>query len=126
MSEVRLSGISKCYSPGERPAVERLDLTLPSGELAVLVGPSGCGKSTLLRLCNGNERPSEGWAYVGGRRLIDLSRGELKQMRSRIGFVHQGLDLVPNLRVSQNVLVGRLGQVGFARSLSMLLFPSRN
>lgn len=121
-AEFLLEGVSVEY--GSTRALDGVDLKVQPGEAVGFVGPSGSGKTTLLRLFNGSERPSEGWAHVGDKRLIDFSRRELKQMRSRIGFIHQGLDLVPNLRVSQNVIAGRLGQVGFARSLSLLLFPS--
>lgn len=105
-----LDGVTLCVSPGEAIG---------------FVGPSGSGKSTLLRLFNGRGQPSDGWASVSGKRLIDYRRRDLKKMRSRIGFIDQGLNLVPNLRVSQNVIAGRLGQVGFGKSLAMLLFPSR-
>ena len=106
-------------------ALDEVTLTISPGEAVGLVGPSGSGKSTLLQLFNGRGQPTDGWASVSGKRLIDYGRRDLKQLRSRIGFIDQGLNLVPNLRVSQNVIAGRLGQVGFAKSLSMLLFPSR-
>jgi phosphonate transport system ATP-binding protein len=106
-------------------ALDGVTLRVTPGEAVGLVGPSGSGKTTLLRLFNGREQPTGGWASVSGKRLIDYGRRDLKQMRSRIGFIDQGLNLVPNLRVSQNVIAGRLGQVGFGKSLSMLLFPSR-
>ena len=106
-------------------ALDRVTLRVAPGEAVGFVGPSGSGKTTLLRMFNGREQPTDGWASVSGKRLIDYGRRDLRQMRSRIGFIDQGLNLVPNLRVSQNVLAGRLGQVGFGRSLSMLLFPSR-
>ncbi len=122
-AEFLLERVSVEY--GAAHALDRVDLKVRAGEAVGFVGPSGSGKTTLLRLFNGSERPSRGWAHVGGKRLVDLTRRELRQMRSRIGFIHQGHDLVPNLRVSQNVIAGRLGQVGFARSLSLLLFPSR-
>jgi phosphonate transport system ATP-binding protein len=105
-------------------ALEGIDLEIASGEAVGFVGPSGSGKSSLLGLLNGQARPSRGRVLVGGRALGDHSRSELKAFRSRIGFVHQHLSLIPNLRVSQNVMAGRLGQLGFAASLRSLAFPS--
>jgi phosphonate transport system ATP-binding protein len=122
-AEFLLEGVSVEY--GAVRALDRVDLAVQPGEAVGFVGPSGSGKTTLLRLFNGSERPNQGWAHVGGTRLIDFSRRELRQMRSRIGFIHQGHDLVPNLRVAQNVIAGRLGQMGLARSIRLLLFPSR-
>jgi multiple sugar transport system ATP-binding protein len=98
MSEVRLSGISKCYSPGERPAVERLDLTLPSGELAVLVGPSGCGKSTTLRIVAGLEDPSSGRVFIGERDVTDVPPADRD-----IAMVFQSYALYPHMTVFDNL-----------------------
>lgn len=122
-AEFLLEDVTVAY-PNTR-ALDSLTLKVESGEAVGFVGPSGSGKTTLLRLFNGREQPSDGWAHVSGKKLIEYSRRDLKRMRSRIGFIHQGLDLVPNLRVSQNVIAGRLGQVGFGQSLGMMLHPSR-
>ena len=66
MCEVRLQGIRKLYDNAKatRAAVERLDLTFPSGELVVLIGPSGCGKSTTLRIVAGLEEPTSGQVII--------------------------------------------------------------
>jgi len=109
---------------GGRPALERASLAVAPGEAAALVGPSGAGKTTLLRLLCAAVRPASGRVRVGGRDLADLSPPELQNVRSRIGFVHQDLALVPNLRVSQNVIAGRLGALSFLGSLRAMLLPS--
>ncbi|MCU0727408.1 MAG: ATP-binding cassette domain-containing protein, partial [Planctomycetes bacterium] len=62
---------------------------------------------------------------VDGRDLAAVSRRELRDLRTRIGFVHQDLALVPNLRVSQNVLSGALGRRGFLSVLRLVFFPAR-
>ena len=106
-------------------ALEGVDLRIAPGEAVGLVGPSGAGKTTLLRVLSGTERPSSGRALVGGRDLAELSRGGLRAVRAGIGFVHQDLSLVPNLRVSQNVIAGRLGRLAFWPSVRAILFPGR-
>ncbi|MFQ5506813.1 MAG: phosphonate ABC transporter ATP-binding protein, partial [Planctomycetota bacterium] len=50
---------------------------------------------------------------------------ELRALRSSIAFVHQDLSLVPTLRVSQNVIAGKLGRWSWLGSLRAMLFPSR-
>ncbi|MDP6977041.1 MAG: ATP-binding cassette domain-containing protein [Myxococcota bacterium] len=110
---------------GAVSALERVSLEIAPGSAIGFVGPSGAGKTTLLEALNGSRPATTGTVRVGGRALRDFGRRELRETRSHIGFIHQGLDLVPNLRVSQNVIAGRLGQMGFARSLGSLLFPSR-
>ena len=96
------------------------------GEAVAVVGPSGAGKTTLLRLLNGAVTPKTGHVLVEGQDLAQLSGTALRTLRSRIGFVHQDLRLVPNLRVVQNVLSGRLGQMGFLSSLRLIVRARRD
>ena len=77
----------------------------------------------LLRLLVGAARPSSGRVLVDDRDLAELSAAELRGVRARSGFVHQDHRLVPNQRVSTNVLAGRLGRWSFLRSLRELHFP---
>src|SRR4029453_4016324 len=50
---------------------------------------------------------------------------ELRAARTRIGFVHQDLALVPNIRVSQNVLAGKFGQRSFLGAARSMILPAR-
>ena len=117
-----LHGASVVY--GGRPALEPTDLEIEPGEAVALVGPSGSGKTTLLRLFNAALRPSSGSVCVDSRDLAQLGGSELRVLRSKIGFVHQDLCLVPNLRVVQNVIAGRLGRMGFFESARAMFVPS--
>ena len=119
----RLDGVDVSFRGA--PALRDIDLTIRRGERIAFVGPSGAGKSTLLRLLNGSIRPTRGHVFVEDRPLAELSNGELRRVRAGIGFVHQQLALVPNLRVSQNVIAGRLGRMGFISSLAALFLPRR-
>ena len=119
----RLRGVTQRYDG--KIALEAATLEVRRGEALALVGPSGAGKTTLLKLLNGSIRPTEGIVEVGGQVLTELSARSLRDVRARIGFVHQDLSLVPNLRVSQNVLMGRLGRNSFFSSLRTLLLPPR-
>ena len=49
---VRFLEATKRYPGAESPAVDRLTLDVPAGEICVLVGPSGCGKTTAMRMAN--------------------------------------------------------------------------
>jgi len=110
---------------GGAPALESIDLCIEVGEAVALVGPSGAGKTSLLRLMNGSLRPDRGTVRFRGRDLAALSRRETKAVRAKVGFVHQDLGLIPNLRVVKNVLAGQLGQQGTLGSLRSMLAPSR-
>jgi len=109
---------------GSKTVLRNLDLQVEPGEAVALLGPSGAGKTTLLRLLNRALRPDSGSVHVDGKNLDDLNGNTLRSIRSGIGFVHQDLRLVHNLRVSQNVLSGSLGRRGFFKSLMMFLKPA--
>ncbi len=86
-------------------------LTLHAGERVALVGPNGAGKSTLLRTLSGFAVPAAGRVAVLGCRLgAGLPRGALRQLRSDVGQVMQGLHLVQRLSVLDNVLIGALAR----------------
>ena len=111
---------------GTTVALDSVDLEIASGEAVGFVGLSGAGKTTLLSLLNGTVRPTEGRVQVDGRTLAQLSFEELRQVRAGIGFVHQDLSLIPNLRVLHNVLAGRLGRLSFLRGVRAFVLPPRS
>jgi phosphonate transport system ATP-binding protein len=117
-----LAGVSVRY--GGLAALDGVSLCIGAGDAVALVGPSGAGKTTLLRLLNGTVRPDEGVVRVAGRALPELSGRELRTVRSRIGFVPQDFGLVPELRVLQNVVAGRVGRRGLLGSLRDQLLPA--
>ncbi len=102
-----------------------LNLEVGCGERVALLGPSGAGKTTLLRVINGVIVPRSGSVEVQGVNLRNLEPRAQRQLRSRIGFVHQDHSLVSNLRVLHNVVAGRLGQRGFWSSLRGIVRTSQ-
>ena len=106
-------------------ALDSVDLRIQPGQAVALVGLSGAGKTTLLRLLNGTLRPTQGTVEVDGCDLSGLSLGQLRRVRASIGFVHQDLSLIPNLRVLHNVVSGRLGRLSFLAGARALLMPPR-
>ncbi len=105
------------------PALDSVSLGIAPGEAVAFVGPSGAGKTTLLRVLNATVRPTSGCVTYRGEHLGELSANDLRAVRGRIGFVHQSLGLVPNLRVIQNVMAGRLGRQGLLQSLRAFVRP---
>ncbi|MFO0807452.1 MAG: amino acid ABC transporter ATP-binding protein [Gemmataceae bacterium] len=96
---------------GALTVLDGVSLTVPKGEVAVLVGPSGGGKSTLLRCINGLEPFQAGEVRVGdiGLHPDDVRRtaGEtLLSLRRRVGMVFQQFNLFPHLSVLENVMIG--------------------
>ncbi|MBB3331465.1 phosphonate transport system ATP-binding protein [Halomonas campaniensis] len=110
-----LSQVTKRYPTGDR-ALTDIDLTLPAGQVMALIGPSGAGKSTLIRCVNRLVEPTSGSIRLGDTELTRLSGRELRRARRAMGMIFQEYALVDRLTVMENVLSGRLGQVGFWRS----------
>ncbi len=114
-----LDGVAKRY--GALEALAPLSLTIAPGERVAVMGPSGSGKTTLLHLLAAIERPDAGRLTIGGRLAERLRPG--RELAGLVGILPQGFDLVPSLAVVHNVLAGRLGEWGLARSLVSLVTP---
>ena len=85
-------------------ALDKVDITLRSGEFVAIMGPSGCGKSTLLNLMGGLDQPSGGQVMLDGHNLADYDEEQLAALRrSKMGFIFQRHDLFPVLTVRENV-----------------------
>jgi spermidine/putrescine transport system ATP-binding protein len=82
-------------------AVDRVDLTVDSGEFFSLLGPSGCGKTTTLRLIAGFEQPTEGTIFLDGAEMTNIP-----PHRRNVNTVFQSYALFPFLSVFDNVAFG--------------------
>jgi putative ABC transport system ATP-binding protein len=106
--EVRLEKVRHEYGRTEESAAVRalqdVTLTITEGDFVILKGPSGSGKSTLLNLIGAVDRPTSGRVFLGQREISSLSERELTLLRrSDIGFVFQFFNLIPTLRVHENI-----------------------
>jgi osmoprotectant transport system ATP-binding protein len=100
---VAFEHVTKRYGGPDAPsAVTDLTLTVPAGEICVLVGPSGCGKTTSMKMVNRLIEPTSGRITIGGEDVMSLPAVEL---RRRIGYVIQQVGLFPHLTVGENVAV---------------------
>jgi len=85
---------------GAAAVLDRLSLTVGSGEVVALVGRSGAGKSTALKLVNRLFLPSGGRVLVEGR---DTREWDPIQLRRRVGYVLQDVGLFPHRTVGENI-----------------------
>jgi osmoprotectant transport system ATP-binding protein len=99
---VAFEHVTKRYPGAEAPAVNDLTLTVPAGEICVLVGPSGCGKTTTMKMVNRLIEPTGGRITIDGQDVTKLPAVEL---RRRIGYVIQQVGLFPHLTIGANVAV---------------------
>ena len=123
-SAVRFDRASVDYGGGV--GVHDVTAEIAPGEAVALVGPSGSGKSTLLRMIHGGQVPTAGSVHVDGKEPTALDERALRELRTGIATVRQDLGLVPNLRVSRNVIAGALGRRSVAAGWRAMLFPARS
>jgi multiple sugar transport system ATP-binding protein len=98
VAEVEFDQASRIYTPGAKPAVNRLDLIIDDGEFVVLVGPSGSGKSTALRMLAGLEEIDAGQIRIGGKNMVGVASRDRD-----IAMVFQNYALYPNKTVGENM-----------------------
>lgn len=96
---ISFTDVSKVY-PGGTIAVAGLNLSIPAGQITVLVGPSGCGKTTSLRMINKMIEPTSGTITIDGRDTATLDANEL---RRGIGYVIQSGGLFPHRTILDNI-----------------------
>jgi len=96
------------------PLLSGVDLDVAPGTLNVVTGANGAGKTSLLRLLAGLVPLSSGEGSVCG---IDLARGDLRQLRRRVGWLgHEGsfyadLSVAENLRFCATALDRPISQI---------------
>jgi ABC-type lipoprotein export system ATPase subunit/ABC-type antimicrobial peptide transport system permease subunit len=103
---IRLENLRKNYQlAGETLQVLKgINLVVPEGDYIAIMGPSGSGKSTLLNILGCLDQPSSGAFYLGEDDVATLGDDRLAFIRSsRIGFVFQSYNLIPQLTVVENI-----------------------
>ncbi len=97
---IEVEALTKRY--GSTAAVDDLSLTVPRGEVLVLLGGSGSGKTTFLKMINRLIEPTSGKIKIDGEDVTELPAHLL---RRRIGYVFQKVGLFPHMTIAQNIAV---------------------
>ncbi|HEX6872177.1 MAG TPA: ABC transporter ATP-binding protein [Micromonosporaceae bacterium] len=99
--EVQVEGLTKSF--GRQSIWTSVTLTLPPGEISVLLGPSGTGKSVLLKTLVGLIRPDQGSIWIQGRDLTQLPDRDLYEVRKLFGVLFQDGALFGSMNIYENV-----------------------
>ena len=103
---LRVADLSKSYDGAEAPVaiLRGVSLELAAGETLALTGESGSGKSTLLHLIGGLDQPNSGTITLEGAEITALDdAGRAALRRSQVGVIFQQFNLIPSLRISENI-----------------------
>ncbi|MEQ3710903.1 MAG: ATP-binding cassette domain-containing protein [Tateyamaria sp.] len=98
---IELENVAYSYGGGE--LLSDVSVKLAPGSFHFLTGPSGAGKTTLLKLCYGALLPSAGYIRLFQTDVRSLERDDIAQLRRRIGVVHQNVQFLDHLSVTDNV-----------------------
>ena len=99
---LRVSGLNVYY--GESHILRNVDLHIPEGEMVCLIGRNGVGKTTFLKTIIGLLQQKSGSVEFGDTSL--LAQPPYQRARAGIGYVSQGRDIIPQLTVKENLLLG--------------------
>jgi len=95
-------------------AVKGVSVSVREGEIYGLIGENGAGKSTLMRMLAGLYTPDAGEVRVGG---APLQPGAKSALAAGIAIVHQELNLIPEMTVAENIMLGSFPtRAGFTES----------
>jgi putative ABC transport system ATP-binding protein len=105
---IETRNLSKTYHIGEMPieVLREINVSIDFGEFISIMGPSGSGKSTLLYMMGGLDKPTTGSIRIKGQELSTMNDKQESIMRRKdIGFVFQFYNLIPNLDVTENIML---------------------
>lgn len=103
MMLLEVFGLTKHF--GGVTALDRVDMSVPSGSIVGLIGPNGAGKTTLFNLLTGFARPYAGRVILSGSRVEGFSPPQLT--RHGLARTFQNIRLFPSMTALGNVMVGR-------------------
>lgn len=98
---IEIKGLKKSF--GNKDVLTGIDLTVHRGENVVVLGRSGEGKSVTIQCIIGMLTPDAGSLKVLGKEVAELDEKELKDLRTKIGFLFQGAALYDSMTVRENM-----------------------
>lgn len=101
--EIELRNIHKAF--GSNEVLKGVNLTLKGGEVHALMGENGAGKSTLMNILTGIHKQDQGSVFVDGQEIC--FKNPVEAEKYGIAFIHQELNIWPNLTILENLFLMR-------------------
>jgi urea transport system ATP-binding protein len=102
MTMLEIQGLNTFY--GESHILRDVDLRVLAGEIVCLIGRNGVGKTTLLKSLIGLLKPRSGEIIFEGHGIE--RQPPHQRARSGLGYVPQGREIIPQLTVEENLMLG--------------------
>lgn len=99
--EIAVDGLTKRF--GSQLIWDDVTLTLPSGEISVMLGPSGTGKSVFLKTLVGLLKPDRGSIVIDGKDITRLREADLYEVRKLFGVLFQDGALFGSMNLFDNI-----------------------
>jgi phospholipid/cholesterol/gamma-HCH transport system ATP-binding protein len=98
---IEIKDLHKSY--GENHVLDGFHLNLMEGENLVVMGKSGSGKSVMIKCLIGLEQIDSGSILIMGKNMNDISKEDLDEIRTEVGFLFQGSALYDSMSVRENL-----------------------
>lgn len=98
---IEIENLKKSY--GNNFVLNGFNMVLNEGENLVIMGKSGSGKSVMIKCLIGLEQPDSGSILVMGKKINELDRETLDELRTEVGFLFQGSALYDSMTVRENL-----------------------
>jgi phospholipid/cholesterol/gamma-HCH transport system ATP-binding protein len=99
--EIQVNHLTKRF--GSQTIWEDVTLTLPAGEISVMLGPSGTGKSVFLKCLIGLLKPENGSIIISGKDITKIKERELYEVRKLFGVLFQDGALFGSQNLYDNI-----------------------
>ena len=103
---LKVKDITKIYSKGQKPSLDRVSFEVDEGEFIGIMGASGSGKTTLLNVLSTIDKATNGEVYINDVNLKSLNDTHSADFRrDNLGFIFQEYFLLDSLTIQENILV---------------------